>query len=68
MYLRKPSNWWPYEKIDHDGSIVTVTRDLNTIAWSAKGTDGSECPISWEPVFVNTDGSIVAFDSSNSLF
>ena len=68
LKLREKSNWWKYEELVADGTILEVIPEKELIEWSAEGTDGSNCPLEWEPVFIKPNGAVVAYDPTSLLF
>ena len=71
--MREIANWWSYQVLEDDGITFSYeNREERAIRWSAKGTDGNECPLTWEPVLqqagaANSD-NFIAYDPNNPLF
>ena len=68
LWLKKRSNWWSYQAFDSDGNIGLQSRELNEIIWKATGSGGEDCLLSWEPVIVAQDGTLVPYSKNSALF
>ena len=75
LTMRKKANQWKYQElVDADGNGLEVvwkeitTQDLE-INWTLTGTDGETlCPIEWEPVLKNEQGSYLSYQENSALF
>ena len=68
--MKEIANWWSYEILEADGNTFSYTNPKErAILWTAKGTDGNECPTTWEPILKSAGlDSYIAYDPNNPLF